>query len=65
MPEFTALCPLGGIESDADELRALRGGAPDFARCTSRMCRATCASAQEPKLYLWSFRDDGISTSAP
>ena len=29
-PEFTALCPLGGIESDADELRALRGGAPDF-----------------------------------
>ena len=29
-PEFTSLCPLGGIESDADELRALRGGAPDF-----------------------------------
>jgi len=24
-PEFTALCPLGGIESDADDLRALRG----------------------------------------
>ena len=24
-PEFTSLCPLGGIESDADELRALRG----------------------------------------
>ena len=29
-PEFTSLCPLGGIESDAHELEALRGGAPDF-----------------------------------
>ena len=29
-PEFTSLCPLGGIESDADELKVLRGGAPDF-----------------------------------
>src|SRR5215208_3754617 len=29
-PEFTSLCPLGGIESDAGELRQLQGGAPDF-----------------------------------
>jgi 7-cyano-7-deazaguanine reductase len=30
-PEFTSLCPLGGIESDASELKLLEGGAPDFA----------------------------------
>ena len=30
-PEFTSLCPLGGIETDAAELRQLEGGAPDFA----------------------------------
>ena len=28
--EFTSLCPLGGIESDAEELALLKGGAPDF-----------------------------------
>ena len=29
-PEFTSLCPIGGIESDAEELALLKGGAPDF-----------------------------------
>ena len=33
-PEFTALCPVGGIESDAQELEALEGGAPDFGTIT-------------------------------
>ncbi|HEX6815090.1 MAG TPA: NADPH-dependent 7-cyano-7-deazaguanine reductase QueF, partial [Gemmatimonadaceae bacterium] len=28
--EFTSLCPIGGIESDAAELSLLQGGAPDF-----------------------------------
>ena len=28
--EFTSLCPLGGIETDASELELLKGGAPDF-----------------------------------
>ena len=26
--EFTSLCPLGGVESDAAELDLLKGGAP-------------------------------------
>ena len=30
-PEFTSLCPIGGIETDAAELALLKGGAPDFA----------------------------------
>src|SRR5688572_27637743 len=30
-PEFTSLCPIGGIETDASELALLKGGAPDFA----------------------------------
>ena len=29
-PEFTSLCPVGGVESDSAELRKLAGGAPDF-----------------------------------
>ena len=28
--EFTSLCPVGGIETDAEELKQLQGGAPDF-----------------------------------
>ena len=28
--EFTSLCPVGGIEADAEELKQLQGGAPDF-----------------------------------
>ena len=60
-PEFTSLCPLGGIESDADELALLKGGAPDFATIsiTYRPGRH-CVELKSLKLYLWSFRNDGI-----
>jgi 7-cyano-7-deazaguanine reductase len=60
-PEFTSLCPLGGIESDATELELLKGGAPDFA--TIRITYApgdVCLELKSLKLYLWSFRNDGI-----
>jgi 7-cyano-7-deazaguanine reductase len=60
-PEFTSLCPLGGIESDASDLKLLEGGAPDFA--TMRITYipgATCIELKSLKLYLWSFRNDGI-----
>ena len=59
--EFTSLCPLGGIESDASELTLLEGGAPDFAtiRITYRPA-ANCIEAKSLKLYFWSFRNDGI-----
>ncbi len=59
--EFTSLCPLGGIESDAEELALLTGGAPDFG-----IIRITytpgdvCIELKSLKLYLWSFRNDGI-----
>ena len=59
--EFTSLCPLGGIESDAEELALLKGGAPDFG-----IIRITynpgdvCIELKSLKLYLWSFRNDGI-----
>jgi 7-cyano-7-deazaguanine reductase len=59
--EFTSLCPIGGIESDAKELQQLEGGAPDFG-----MIRITyvpsdvCVELKSLKLYLWSFRNDGI-----
>jgi len=59
--EFTSLCPLGGIETDAAELKLLEGGAPDFA--TIRMTYtpdAQCLELKSLKLYLWSFRNDGI-----
>jgi 7-cyano-7-deazaguanine reductase len=59
--EFTALCPLGGIESDAAELDLLKGGAPDFG--TIRITytpAASCLELKSLKLYLWSFRNDGI-----
>lgn len=60
-PEFTSLCPLGGIESDANELALLKGGAPDFGtiRITYIPDRA-CIELKSVKLYLWSFRNDGI-----
>ena len=60
-PEFTSLCPLGGIESDAGDLRQLQGGAPDFGiiRITYVPDRL-CLELKTLKLYLWSFRDDGI-----
>jgi 7-cyano-7-deazaguanine reductase len=60
-PEFTSLCPVGGIESDAEELEALGGGAPDFG--TIRITYVPgkkCLELKSLKLYLWSFRNDGI-----
>jgi len=59
--EFTSLCPLGGIESDAEELALLKGGAPDFGiiRITY-IPGAECLELKSLKLYLWSFRNDGI-----
>src|SRR5437870_6383452 len=59
--EFTSLCPMGGIESDAAELELLKGGAPDFGiiRITYAPA-AECVELKSLKLYLWSFRNDGI-----
>jgi 7-cyano-7-deazaguanine reductase len=59
--EFTSLCPMGGIESDASELDLLKGGAPDFGiiRITY-VPGAECVELKSLKLYLWSFRNDGI-----
>lgn len=60
-PEFTSLCPVGGIESDARELAALEGGAPDFGTVTvSYVPNRKCVELKSLKLYLWSFRNDGI-----
>jgi 7-cyano-7-deazaguanine reductase len=59
--EFTSLCPLGGIETDAKELSLLEGGAPDFATIRiTYVPDATCLELKSLKLYLWSFRNDGI-----
>jgi len=60
-PEFTSLCPMGGIESDAAELEALQGGAPDFGTITvTYVPNRRCVELKSLKLYLWSFRNDGI-----
>lgn len=60
-PEFTSLCPLGGIEGDADELTQLTGGAPDFGTISITYIPARrCVELKSLKLYLWSFRNDGI-----
>lgn len=60
-PEFTSLCPLGGVESDAAELALLKGGAPDFATINITYVPDTqCVELKSLKLYLWSFRNDGI-----
>jgi 7-cyano-7-deazaguanine reductase len=60
-PEFTSLCPLGGIESDADELALLKGGAPDFATISiTYLPGKLCVELKSLKFYLWSFRNDGI-----
>ena len=60
-PEFTSLCPLGGVESDAAELALLKGGAPDFATINlTYVPDAMCVELKSLKLYLWSFRNDGI-----
>ena len=59
--EFTSLCPLGGIESDASELALLKGGAPDFGTIRiTYVPAAECLELKSLKLYLWSFRNDGI-----
>ena len=59
--EFTSLCPVGGIESDAKELQQLEGGAPDFGTIRITYIPAdTCVELKSLKLYLWSFRNDGI-----
>ena len=60
-PEFTSLCPVGGIESDAEELQQLQGGAPDFGTIVITYIPAeVCLELKSLKLYLWSFRNDGI-----
>ncbi len=60
-PEFTSLCPLGGIESDASELSLLSGGAPDFGTIIITYVPGdVCLELKSLKLYLWSFRNDGI-----
>lgn len=59
--EFTSLCPLGGVESDASELELLKGGAPDFGTIIIEYVPAErCIELKSLKLYLWSFRNDGI-----
>ena len=59
--EFTSLCPLGGIESDAEELALLTGGAPDFGIIRVTYYPAElCLELKSLKFYLWSFRNDGI-----
>lgn len=60
-PEFTSLCPLGGVESDATELELLKGGAPDFATIeVTYVPDQYCVELKSLKLYFWSFRNDGI-----
>lgn len=60
-PEFTSLCPMGGIESDAAELELLKGGAPDFATiAVTYIPGEHCVELKSLKLYFWSFRNDGI-----
>ena len=60
-PEFTSLCPIGGVESDAQELEQLGGGAPDFGTILiTYVPGELCLELKSLKLYLWSFRNDGI-----
>ena len=59
--EFTSLCPVGGVESDASDLDLLKGGAPDFG--TIRIAYVPgdlCVELKSLKFYLWSFRNEGI-----
>lgn len=59
--EFTSLCPVGGIETDAEELKQLQGGAPDFGTIRITYVPAKmCLELKSLKLYLWSFRNEGI-----
>jgi len=58
--EFTSLCPLGGIESDAAELALLKGGAPDFGTIVlTYVPDRLCVELKSLKLYLWSYRQEG------
>ncbi len=59
--EFTSLCPVGGVETDAEELEKLAGGAPDFGTIViTYIPGPKCLELKSLKLYLWSFRNDGI-----
>ena len=59
--EFTSLCPLGGVESDASELALLKGGAPDFGIINiTYVPGEKCIELKSLKLYLWSFRDAAV-----
>jgi len=59
--EFTSLCPVGGIETDARELEQLQRGAPDFGTIhITYVPSKVCIELKSLKLYLWSFRNDGI-----
>ena len=59
--EFTSLCPLGGVESDASELALLKGGAPDFGIISiTYIPGAKCIELKSLKLYLWSYRDSAV-----
>ncbi|HEY9517279.1 MAG TPA: preQ(1) synthase [Gemmatimonadaceae bacterium] len=60
-PEFTSLCPVGGIEGDTSDLSLLSGGAPDFGTIRiSYVPGEVCVELKSLKLYLWSFRNDGV-----
>ena len=59
--EFTSLCPVGGVESDASDLDLLRGGAPDFGTIRiSYVPGDLCLELKSLKFYLWSFRNEGV-----
>jgi 7-cyano-7-deazaguanine reductase len=58
--EFTSLCPVGGVESDASDLELLKGGAPDFGVIRISYVPADlCIELKSLKFYLWSFRNEG------
>ena len=60
-PEFTSLCPLGGVESDTSELALLKGGAPDFGVIhVTYVPDQRCVELKSLKLYLWSYRDAAV-----
>jgi 7-cyano-7-deazaguanine reductase len=59
--EFTSLCPLGGVESDAAELSLLKGGAPDFGVIhITYVPDERCVELKSLKLYLWSYREAAV-----
>ena len=59
--EFTSLCPVSGVESDASDLDLLKGGAPDFGTIRiSYVPGDLCLELKSLKFYLWSFRNEGI-----